>query len=66
MSYNEEVEEDPVLFDVVDSLDINDEEPKNTESFDELNFEKVDLENNQVDDFYEMREGPDVETDILE
>jgi len=66
MAYNEEVEEDPVLFDVVDSLDITDEESKNTESFDELNFEKVDLDNHQVGDFLDMREVPDEESDLLE
>jgi hypothetical protein len=65
MAYNEEVEEDPVLFDVVESLDISDEEPKK-ESYEELDFEKADLDNNQVDDFLDMREGPDEESDILE
>ena len=65
MSYNEEVEEDPILFDVVDSLDITEEEPEE-ESYDELDFEKVDMHNHQVDDFLDMREGPDEESDILE
>ncbi len=65
MAYNEEVEEDTVLFDVVDSLDINETE-SNAESFEELDFEKVELDDNQVDDFYNMRETPDKESDIME
>lgn len=65
MTAHEEVEEDPILFDVVEHLDIDEEESKK-ESYDELDFEKMDLDDNQVDDFFEMREGPDEESDLLE
>ena len=65
MTHDEDLEEDPILFDVVESLDITEEETE-SESYNELDFEKVDLDNNQVDDFYEMREAPYEEGDLLD
>lgn len=65
MTHDEDLEEDPILFDVVESLDIN-EEGADTESYDELDFEKVDLDNSQVDDFYEMREKPTENGNLLD
>ena len=65
MTHDEDLEEDPILFDVVESLDITEEETE-SESYNELDFEKVDLDNNQVEDFYEMREAPYEEGDLLD
>ena len=60
MNLNEEIEEDPILFDIVDSVELN-EELESDNPIEELDFEKSEL-----DDFDEMVEKPDENSDILE
>lgn len=61
MGFNEEIEEDSILFDIVDSIDFGDEETGLTEHIEELDFEKAELDN-----YNKMLEDPDNESDILE
>ena len=61
MNTNEEIEEDSVLFDIVDSVELGNEEPESGNTIEELDFDKSEL-----DDFEEMVEKPDENSDILE
>ena len=61
MNINEEIEEDSVLFDIVDSVELGNEEPESGNFIEELDFDKSEL-----DDFEEMVEKPDENSDILE
>ena len=61
MSFNEDIEEDSVLFDIVESVELDNEERESEKSIEELDFDKSEL-----DDFEEMIEKPDENTDILE
>ena len=49
MNINEEIEEDSVLFDIVDTVELGNEEPESGNSIEELDFDKSEL-----DDFDEM------------
>ena len=51
MNINEEIEEDSVLFDIVDSVELRNEEPDSGNYIEELDFDKSEL-----DDFEEMVE----------
>ena len=61
MSFNEEIEEDSVLFDIVDSVELDNEEDKPDNAIEELDFEKSGLDN-----FEEMVEKPDENSDLFE
>ena len=61
MNFNEEIEEDSTLFDIVDSVELNEEEGEVDDPIEELDFEREAL-----DDLEEMMEKPDEESDILE
>lgn len=61
MNFNEEIEEDLTLFDIVDSVDLNEEECEAEDSVEELDFERE-----EFDDFADMTEKPDEDSDILE
>jgi len=61
MEFENEIEEDVNLFDVVDSEELVDEEDLPPETDDELDFE-----NGSLDGYVEMVEAEDEESDILE
>ncbi len=61
MSFNEEIEEDSILFDIVDSVELHEEEFEVNDPVAELDFEKEEL-----GEFEEMMEKPDEDSDILE
>ena len=61
MEFDNEIEEDVNLFDVVDSEELVDEEDITPETDEELNFE-----NGSLDGYTEMVEAEDEESDILE
>ena len=61
MNFNEEIEEDSTLFDIVDSVELNEEESEAEDSVEELDFERE-----EFDDFVDMTEKPDEDSDILE
>ena len=61
MNFNEDIEEDSTLFDIVDSVELEEEEYNVDDPVEELDFEREEL-----DDFEEMMEKPDEDSDILE
>lgn len=61
MNFNEEIEEDSTLFDIVDSMELDEEEFEVNDPVAELDFEKEEL-----GEFEEMVEKPDEDSDILE
>lgn len=61
MNFNEEIEEDSTLFDIVDSVELSEEEFDVDDPVEELDFEREELE-----DFDDMMEKPDEDSDILE
>ena len=61
MAFDNEIEEDVNLFDVVDSKELIDEDDIPRETDEELDFEKGSL-----DGYAEMVEAEDEESDILE
>ena len=62
MEYNNDIEEDVNLFDVVDSEDYEENEEKEFINDDE----ELDFENGSLDGYSEMLEDEDEESDILE
>ena len=61
MNFNEDIEEDSTLFDIVDSVELEEEEFDVDDPVAELDFEREEL-----NDFEEMVEKPDEDSDILE
>jgi hypothetical protein len=61
VNFNEDIEEDSTLFDIVDSVELEEEEYNVDDPVEELDFEREEL-----DDFEEMMEKPDEDSDILE
>ena len=61
MNFNEDIEEDSTLFDIVDSVELEEEEFDVDDPVVELDFEREEL-----DDLEEMMEKPDEDSDILE
>jgi len=61
VNFNEEIEEDSTLFDIVDSVELSEEEFDVDDPVEELDFEREELE-----DFDDMMEKPDEDSDILE
>lgn len=62
MEYNNDIEEDVNLFDVVDSEELEEDEENEFLNDDE----ELDFENGSLDGYTEMLEDEDEESDILE
>ncbi len=67
MFRNDEYDEDATLNEGDEAVDFLDDDEKNdkAESFEELDFENVDLASKNMEDFQEMVEGVDEESDPL-
>ena len=61
MDFNNEIEEDINLFDVVDEVELKEDDEEFKDPDDELDFE-----NGSLDGYTEMVEAEDEESDILE